>query len=236
MSKRAQARARAAREVLAARRAAERRRRTVLVSAAVGVLLLVAGVIGYAVYVTQQPQQVTAPRHTAQDKSGLRLGDGPVTVNLYVDFLCPHCQVYEQQAGPTLRRYLDEDRITLVYHPLSILDRMSTTDYSTRAGAATAAAADEGKLWEYAEALFAHQPTEGGPGLSDDELIELGRSVGITSGEFAAAVNNDRYHDWITYATEQADQRGVRGTPTVYVNGEPVEPTVTALKTAVDRS
>lgn len=234
MSKRDRARARAAAQVLAERRAAERRRRTVTISAVVAVLLLLAGVIGYAVYAGQRPDRITAPRHAVQNDTGLKVGDGPVTVDLYVDFLCPACREYEQQASPTLKRYLDDGRITLVYHPLNFLDRLSTTHYSTRSAAAAAVAADEGKLAEYAEALFARQPPEGGAGLSDDELIEIGRSVGLTSSSFAKAVKSDKYHDWVSYVTAKADERGVRGTPTVYVDGVPVESTVTALTTAVD--
>lgn len=236
MSKRDQARARAARRVLQARRAAERRRRTVTISAVVAALLLVAGLIGYGVYVNQQPDRITAPQRAVQDETGLKVGDGPVTVELYVDFLCPACREYERQAAPVLKRYLDDGRITLIYHPLNILDRLSTTNYSTRAGAAAAVAADEGKLREYAEALFAKQPPEGGAGLTDDELIEIGRSVGLTSDSFARAVKSDKYHEWVAYVTAKADERGIRGTPTVLVNGEPIESTPTALTTAVDAS
>ncbi|MGH3715541.1 MAG: DsbA family protein [Micromonosporaceae bacterium] len=234
MSTRTKQRARQARQVIAAQHAAERRRRMLVTSAVVAALLLVAGLIGYGVYVNQRPEQVNAPREAVQSGTGLSVGDGPVTVDLYVDFLCPACKQYEEQASPTLHRYLDEGKITLVYHPLNILDRLSTTDYSTRAGAAAAVAAEEGTLLEYAEALFAQQPPEGGAGLTDQQLIEIGRSVGLTSDRFAKAVTSDKYHDWMTYVTAKADERGVRGTPTVLVNGEPVESTVTALTTAID--
>ena len=229
------ARARAAiRQRLQEQRAAERRRRTLITSAIALALVLLAGAIGYGVYVAQQPVDVQRPIGAVDKGTGLRVGDGPVTVDLYVDFLCPACRSYEKEAAPVLDRYLDEDRITLVYHPLNILDDLTSTEYSTRAGAAAAAASDAGKLNEYAQALFAEQPPEHSAGLSDQKLIEIGRSVGLTSADFAKAVKSDKYHAWMTYVTGKADERGVRGTPTVLVNGEQVQNTATALKAAVN--
>jgi protein-disulfide isomerase len=214
--------------------AARRRQRRLVTSAVVAALLLVAGMIGYGVYAAQQPKNVKAPAAAAAQRTGLTVGKGPVTIDLYVDFMCPIYRQYEKQAGPVLDRYLEQDRITVVYHPLNILDDYSTTRYSTRAGAAVAAAADEGKLVPYAEALYANQPPEHSAGFTDQKLIEIGRSVGITSDRFAKAVTGDTYEDWVTYVTAKADQRGIRATPSVYVNGHQIDNTVTALKTAVD--
>lgn len=224
----------AIRQRLEEQRAAERRRRTMITSAIAVVLVLLAGAVGYGVYLTQQPVDVQRPVGAVDNGTGLAVGDGPVTVDLYVDFLCPACRAYEKEAAPVLDQYLDEGRITLVYHPLNILDNLSSTDYSTRAGAAAAAASDAGKLNAYARALFAQQPPEHSAGLSDQKLIEIGRSVGLTSSAFAKAVKSDKYHAWMTYATGKADERGVRGTPTVLVNGERVANTAAALKAAVN--
>jgi protein-disulfide isomerase len=236
MSNRTKLRARAAaQQVLAERRAVQRRRRTLVTSALVAALLLLAGVIGYGVYVTQRPEDVRPPSGAVDGDTGLAVGTGPVTVDLYLDFLCPACRSYEQQAGPVLEGYLDEGRITLVYHPLNILDRLSSTDYSTRAAAAAASAAEAGKLVEYANALYQRQPPENSAGLSDDELVSIGRAVGITSSAFEQNVKSDKYHEWVEFVTGEADERGVRGTPTVFVNGERVDNTVQALTTAVDR-
>lgn len=235
MSNRNSRRARLAREMQLRQQAARRRRRRLITSAVVAALLLVASMIGYGVYAAQQPKHVKAPHAaTAAQRTGLTVGKGPVTVDLYVDFMCPICRQYEKQAAPVLDRYLEQGRITVVYHPLNILDDYSSTRYSTRAGAAAAAAADEGKLVPYTEALYAAQPPEHSAGLTDARLIEIGRSVGITSDAFARAVKGDKYEDWITYVTAKADERGIRGTPTVYVDGHQIANTATALKTAVD--
>ena len=90
--------------------------------------------------------------------------------------------------GPGVGKVVTSGRITVQYHPIAILDRMSNgTEYSTRAAAASAAAAEGGKFAEFHKVLFDNQPAEGSDGLTDAKLVELGRSVGLGDA-FAQAV------------------------------------------------
>ena len=164
---------------------------------------------------------------------GIVVGDGPVTVDLYIDFLCPFCRRFELAAGPTLGGMVGDGLISAVYHPMSFLDAASTTRYSSRAGSASGCASDGGKFVEYAHALFVNQPPEGGPGLSDDELVKLGGSVGLTGETFESGVRTGRYLDWPAYVTAVATARDVTATPTVLVAGVPVAPDGPAIAAAV---
>jgi protein-disulfide isomerase len=163
---------------------------------------------------------------------GIIVGTGGPTVDAYIDYLCPYCRQFELGAGPALRNMITERRIRVVYHPMSFLDRASTTRYSTRAAAAAACAADSGKFLDLNEALFVSQPPEGGPGLSDAELTELGASVGLDGEAFGACLASGRYLDWAPYVTEVAEARGVSATPTVLVDGVPVAPVAQAIAEA----
>jgi protein-disulfide isomerase len=128
-----------------------------------------------------------------------------------------------------------ENKIRLVWHPLGFLNsQTSPAGYSTRAANAAACAADAGKLKEYGEALFANQPAEGGPGLTDDQLVDLGGPVGLNAPSFAQCVRDMKYRDWVSNVNDQAARRGVFQTPTVYVNGRVLEqPTAQNLSAAV---
>jgi protein-disulfide isomerase len=121
----------------------------------------------------------------------------------------------------------------MVYHPLGYLDRLSTTRYSSRAAAASACAADQGRFKEYKDALFANQPEEGGPGLTDGELARLGHVAGIEDNGFARCIDSAVYLPWAEYVTARAVARGVSGTPSVYVQGRPVPADPGAISTAV---
>ncbi len=197
-----------------------RRRRTALVSWIAGGLIVVAGLIGYGVYATQKHVDFNVPRHAVDNNSGVVAGgSGPIKVDVFIDYQCPVCKAFEQSAGNALTNMVNKNQITLIYHPIAILDRASTTQYSTRAAGASGCASDFDHFLPYTQALFAAQPPEGSTGLSDDELINIGGTVGIIDPKFAQCVRDGTYKSWATHNTDVASQRGITGTPTVLVNG-----------------
>lgn len=184
-----------------------------------------------------RPQRATAPIRVPASASaggdGIVVGTGPVTVDVYVDFLCPFCKSFERTSGPALNEMVKDQAISLICHPLGFLDRLSTNRYSSRASAASACASDGGRFVEYTRALFAVQPPEGGPGLTDDELIELGGPAGLTGPAFGECVRAGAYLDWAAYVTRKAVERGVSATPTVLVEGVSVRTDPRAIVAAV---
>ncbi len=173
------------------------------------------------------------PANATQDGDGVIIGDGPVRVDAFIDFLCPYCRRFELSSGSALARLVADRQASVVYHPMNFLDEASTTSYSTRAAAASGCAADHERFVEYAHALFVHQPPEGGPGLSDAELADIGREVGLTEAAFAACLSDAPYLDWPPYVTARATAAGVSGTPTVLVAGVAVRPEAEAITAAV---
>jgi protein-disulfide isomerase len=173
------------------------------------------------------------PAGATGEGDGIMIGRGPVRVDAFIDFLCPFCRQFELSAGPALADLVSSGQVSLVYHPMNFLDEASTTNYSTRAAAASGCAADEGRFAEYAHALFVSQPAEGGPGLSDAELADLGRAAGLDGAAFTACVSGTPYWDWPPYVTARATALGVEATPTVLVAGAVVRPEPRAIGAAV---
>jgi protein-disulfide isomerase len=176
------------------------------------------------------------PARATPEGDGIITGDGPVRVDAFIDFLCPFCRQFEISSAPTLAGLIREKLISLVYHPLNFLDGASSTNYSTRAAAASGCAADQGRFLDYAHALFAGQPREGGPGLTDAELTGLGRDIGLTDPAFASCVTEAPYLDWPPYVTARATAIGVEATPTVLVAGTAVQPDARAISAAVSHA
>ncbi|MGH3905659.1 MAG: DsbA family protein [Pseudonocardiaceae bacterium] len=217
---------------VAAIRAADRRRRLMLVSAAVGILVLFAAVIGFGLYRGQETAVVVPPGATEQ---GIPVGnpDAGVTLDVYEDFQCPVCAKFEQITGPTIDELVRAGTVRVVYHPVAYLDRMSSTEYSSKASAAAGCAAADGVYPEFATRLFAQQPPEGGDGLPPETLIATGHAAGA-GPDFDTCVQDGSYAGWTAQLTDTASRNGVTGTPTVLVNGrELADRTPDGLRAAV---
>ncbi|SDC92519.1 Protein-disulfide isomerase [Geodermatophilus telluris] len=227
-----------ARQRIEARRAAEaaalagaqRRRRTMIggVAAAVAVLVVLVVVVVVQSQRTATSAQAGTPANTVADGTAVRIGqaDAPVTVTVYEDFLCPACKSFEGTSGDTLAALVADGTAAVEYRPVAILDHYSTDAYSTRAlnaaGVVADAAGPEAFL-AFHDLLFAHQPTEGGAGLPDDELIALAVRTGATGAEIESGIRDLVYADWTRRVTDDASRNGLTGTPTILVDGDVLE-------------
>jgi protein-disulfide isomerase len=154
--------------------------------------------------------------------AGATIPAGVVVVDIYTDFMCPVCGLFEQQNGADLDAFGKSGTAVIVYHPISILDRASNgTNYSTRAAQAAAVVADKDPTHYLAfdQALFANQPKEDTNGLTNGQLEQLAQSAGVPSAVTATFVDG-KFTDWVAAATEDASKNGVSGTPTVKINGK----------------
>lgn len=157
-----------------------------------------------------------------------------VTVKVYSDFLCPFCQMFEETNGPVLADLREAGDVVTEYHLVSILDRAAAgSQYSTRAAAASAYVADRAPeaFVDFMDALFVNQPGEGGAGLTDAQIAEIARSVGVPD-DVAAGLEDSSYTQgedsfvpWVAAATEQASRDLPRlATPAVLLDGQDIGP------------
>lgn len=153
---------------------------------------------------------------------------GPVVVSVYFDFMCPWCGVFEQTQAETLDGLLEAGDIVLDSHPVAILDRYSNgTNFSTRAasGAFAVAEGSPEHYFDFLSAMMAEgtQPAENTDGMTNAEIAAIATGVGVPA-EVAAEIESAAYADYATAATDLASQDlGQLSTPTVLVNGEPLE-------------
>ncbi len=165
--------------------------------------------------------ELVAPPGAAADQPYLELStsdDGPV-VDVYLDFLCPHCQTFEATQGPDLQEMAEAGEITLRMHPRPMLDATSSpAGYSGRAAnAALCAAAEDPANWYPASAaLFAQQP--GSAGLPDEDLIGIVEEAAAV--DISDCQTEGTYLPWLEEVVEPDAQQTVPGTPAVLIDGE----------------
>ncbi|GIG64851.1 DsbA family protein [Phytomonospora endophytica] len=199
-----------------------RQKRTgLIIGSLAGAVLLVGAIVFAAVVFWPTSDETpagggtaTAPTAATEDY-GVVVGSGATKVDIWLDFGCPPCKTFHDTNAEKLMQLSSTNRITVVYHPVNFLDRTSPDEYSTRAATAAVCAGDDGKFEAYAGFLFDNQPAEGGPGLSEEELVQAGPPVG-TGDAFADCVRTVKYRDWIAEGSAAFTAGAV---PTVHING-----------------
>jgi protein-disulfide isomerase len=190
--------------------------RTKIIIGAVVVLLLAGAVIGGILFSNAQKNktegQVIPAKPAAASYPVRRDGatvlagkdDAKVTVDIYVDMLCPFCRQFEQTNAAAIEANIAGGSLRVRYHLVTILnDRSDPPGYSLDAANAVLVAADNNQFPAYLTSLFAAQPEEGARGYSKDQLTKLGTDLGITNPDFATGVSTGRYNSDIQTAEAQ---------------------------------
>ncbi|MET7772504.1 thioredoxin domain-containing protein [Nocardia sp. NPDC005366] len=187
---------------------------------------------------TASPNGITG---SITDNGSIRVGkpDAKVTVRVVADLQCPACKAFEAANGQVLEDAVNSGTAAVEYNIISFLDRASSgAEYSSRAANASycVAEADPAKYQTWLSTMYEQQPAEGSSGLSNDQLIEIAKSVGYT-GDVAGCVNDRTYDKFVKAKTQEAFDGGIQSTPSVFVNGQQVNPSglAQAINTAAGR-
>lgn len=192
--------------------------------AVVAALVLVGALVVWMNNIATAPGPAPAAASINTETGAIAIGDGANSVDTYVDFMCPYCNQFEQAEGETIRQLIDDGSITLNVHPVSILDRVSQgTEFSTRSASAAycVAESDPDAFLDFVSAMYAQQPEESTPGLTDDEIVAIAESAGATNS--SACIADGTYMDFATQVTDNLPSdpaTGKSSTPTLVVNGE----------------
>lgn len=160
----------------------------------------------------------------------LGAADAAVTVAVFEDYACPHCRHFDEQVAPGLvSNYAEPGKIRYEFYDFPIPVRDPT---SWQAASAARAVQDrEGReaFFAYKSRLFDNQSS-----LSLDAYASL--ADGITDGDAVREAARTRCYEPVVTADRQTGRdRGVQGTPTVFVDGEALSaPSYDALRSAVD--
>lgn len=231
--------------------AAERRReRTIRIVGGLVVLLVVGGLLAVGFFAGRDggaassanpaptPDPSAASPTGVGENFGVPYGAGWTsadeaklpTLEIWEDFQCPACKQVEAASGAQVQALADAGKVKLLYRPATFLDGGLAADNaangnpnsSARATSAWGCAVDAGKTGEFHSAVFDIQPADEGVGFSDQQLIELGTTVGIPDADLATytkCVQEGTYLSWAANSNQAFTDAGVGGTPTAYLNG-----------------
>ena len=227
----------------AAREAAKRRRTRNILIGVIFVIVVGVGVTVWALNSTPASSGMATPAGVTADL-GIPVGTAtsPV-VDLYEDFQCPVCKVFEDNVGPTIRQLIADGQIKAVFHIMSFLDNNLNNDSSKRSANAAGCAQDQGVFEAFHDQVYQNQPATEGVGYTNDQLLQFGRDAGVPDmTRFEQCVTNDTFGEWVAQVERNGEQAQITGTPTVLVDGTVVDwsnatswdDVVTALTNAID--
>lgn len=222
-------------EERARQKAAERRRTVVAVVVGVVVFAVVVGAVIWGVAGQDDDANPDAARPVAVTEVGGGLPFGPSaadaeaqglpTVDVYTDFMCPACRLFEESgAGAEFESLAADGKARVVYHPVNLIGANTGTNGSTRIGGAAGCVTDvdDDAFWSFRDVAFSGQPTDESADVSDEQLIGWGEDAGLTGADletFRSCATGDTYVDWVKQEWSSAKDRGVNSTPTVFVDG-----------------
>src|SRR6478672_2133459 len=148
-----------------------------------------------------------------QDRAELGSQKAKVTMIQFEDLQCPVCRRYQAEGFPSVvQDYVRPGKVKLRFVGMAFLG-----PDSEKALLYTLAAGEQGKLWQFQDALYANQGDENSGWVTDALLEKVAKGLGLDWAKLkkdaAGAVTLQQANSM----ADEANQRQIQGTPTFYV-------------------
>ena len=131
--------------------------------------------------------------------------DAPVSIIEFTDLQCPYCARHARQTFPRLRTdYIETGKVRYASRDLPL----DIHPYALAAAVASRCAGEQGRFWEYREALFAAQRT-----LSSEPYLRIARELGLDVEQLEACRRDGRQEANVRDDMAVARASGIRSTP-----------------------
>ena len=156
-------------------------------------------------------------------QSGTFLGDpnAPTVVTEFVDLQCPFCGEFATNAIPeVVETHVRSGEVALELRVISFLG-----EDSRNAAEVAAAAAEQNRLWQFAELFFLNQGPENSGYVTEDFLTEIaGATPGLDGAEALEQRSSPAARALMEENEALASRLGVDSTPSFFVSVEGSQP------------
>ena len=137
--------------------------------------------------------------------------DAPQSMVVFTDYRCPHCRAFEQEVMPHLEALIADGKLSLTLVPVAMVSEDSDL---IAAGALCAARQGDGVFVGLHRSLFDL------PGVNVESLVDLGAQHGAGPERLRGCLEGGRAVAEVKHNTIRARELGLRGTPTVVLEGK----------------
>lgn len=153
---------------------------------------------------------IEPPRFTMNLENVRRRGpaDAPVTIVEYSDFQCSYCKKMQPVMHELMAKY--KGVLSWIFKDLPLKRIHPGAAYAAEAARC---AGEQGKFWEYRDALF------DAPRVKDDLHPKIVGSLKLNSQSFEECISSGRHRLSVEADISEARMLGIRGTPAFIING-----------------
>lgn len=180
----------------------------------IGVIIAVV-FVGIGAIALKQTQKDTEPVVISQDKS-LGNADAPIVVVEYGDYQCPACGRFATTVKPKIiEEFVNSGQVRFVFRSFQFIG-----EESQWAAEAAECANEQGKFWEFYDKLYSSQAGENAGAFQKENLEGFATELGLQTQQFTQCLVSGKYAEKVKAETLEAQNLGLRSTPSVIVNGE----------------
>lgn len=180
----------------------------------VGVIMVVlfGGAIWYSSIATEKSNEgIVEMQHIKGNP------ESTVTLVEYSDFQCPACASFQPVLKEILATYGDKMQFEYKHYPLPI------HPYAQQAGIAAEAAGQQGKFFEFHDALFEKQNEWSKSATPVAFFAKYAEELGLDVEKFKQHQKSSLLRDAVRSDLNEARELGLTATPTFFLNGEKME-------------
>jgi protein-disulfide isomerase len=164
------------------------------------------------------PSTTLAGVHQTGDTLGS--ASAPATLTVFEDPQCPYCKQWNDDALPAVvRDYVRPGKIKLVYRGIEIIGPNSTKGLRAIYGAA-----QQNKVWNMVEGIYAQQGAENSGWITDDVIRQAAATSHANADAIFKAMPTDAVTAQLQRAGADAQAVGLQGTPTFILQRPLSEP------------
>lgn len=142
--------------------------------------------------------------------------DAPVTIMEFVDYQCPHCAQFASFTGRLLQENYVEERGLVRW---VLYDYLVGFPNELPAAIAARCAGEQGRYWEMHDILLARQARWGAADDPGGSFREYAAQIGLDGTPFRECLAERRPLEDVMASHAYGERLGVRGTPTLFLNG-----------------
>jgi protein-disulfide isomerase len=185
-------------------------------------VVVIGSIILAALYLTHQTSTIDVSFPARE----MGPADAKVVVEIFSDFQCPWCGVFARGPEYVLRsEYVDTGKARVIFRNYPVVDAyVANGTESHLAANAALCAGDQGRFWDFHDALYLNQSSvENSGNLSGPRLYALAVQMKLDGAAFQQCMNDQTHRNVIDGDVALAAAYNVNATPSFFVNGEAVE-------------